>query len=190
MKEKLRSLKIQREEKIGFSGAEKRESALLLKGVDTAVEVNIREQLRGKMRSAAERYLVLAAARIILERSVERAERERQPELLKKASLYMEQFTCGACTRVYNSAKENLLKVATSDFPDGKNAAQLSRGTREQLFLALRMALIDSLWQDDEMLPVVFDDIFVNYDTNRRNAAWQTIRSFAADKQLIIFECK
>ena len=102
----------------------------------------------------------------------------------------MEQFTCGACTRVYNSAKENLLKVATSDFPDGKNAAQLSRGPREQLFLALRMALIDSLQQDDETLPVVFDDIFVNYDTNRRSAAWQTMESFAANKQLIIFECK
>ena len=190
MKEKLRSLKIQREEKIGFAGAEQREAALLLKGVDSAVEVNVREQLRGKMRSASERYLVLSAARIILERAVERAERERQPELLKKASLYMERFTCGACTRVYNSAKENLLKVATSDFPDGKTPAQLSRGTREQLFLALRLALIDSLWQDDEMLPVVFDDIFVNFDTGRRNAAWQTVGSFAADKQLIIFECK
>ena len=121
---------------------------------------------------------------------MERAERERQPELLKKASFYLERFTCGVYTRVYNSARENLLKVATPDSPEGKNASQLSRGTREQLFLALRMALIDSLWQDEEMLPVVFDDIFVNFDTNRRNAAWQTIRSFAADKQLIIFECK
>ena len=190
LKEKLRSLKIQREEKIEFSGAEKREAALLLKEVDCAVEVNIREQLRGKMRSAAERYLVLAAARIILDRAVERAERERQPELLKRASLYMEKFTCGICTRVYNSAKENQLKVTTSDFPEGKSAPQLSRGTREQLFLALRMALIDSLQQDDESLPVVFDDIFVNFDTKRRDAAWQTMESFAADKQLIIFECK
>ena len=190
LKEKLRSLKIQREEKIEFSGAEKREAALLLKEVDCAVEVNIREQLRGKMRSAAERYLVLAAARIILDRAVERAERERQPELLKKASFYMKQFTCGTCTRVYNSAKENQLKVTTSDFPEGKSAIQLSRGTREQLFLALRMALIDSLQQDDESLPVVFDDIFVNFDTKRRGAAWQTMESFAADKQLIIFECK
>ena len=80
--------------------------------------------------------------------------------------------------------------MTTSDFPEGKSAPQLSRGTREQLFLALRMALIDSLQQDDESLPVVFDDIFVNFDTNRRDAAWQTMESFAADKQLIIFECK
>ena len=44
LKEKLRSLKIQREEKIEFSGAEKREAALLLKEVDCTVEVNVREQ--------------------------------------------------------------------------------------------------------------------------------------------------
>ena len=190
LKEKVSALNDQLAEKIEYAGAEKREAALLLKGVDSAVELNVREQLRGRMRSAAERYLVLAAARIILDRAVERAERERQPELLKKASFFMSQFTCGAYTRIYNAARENMLKVASADSPDGKSAAQLSRGTREQLFLSLRMALIDSLCQDDETLPVVFDDIFVNFDEKRSAAARQTLESFAGDKQIIIFECK
>ncbi len=190
LKEELQKKKDAREEKIEFSGADRREAALLLQKVDSAVELNVREQLRGRMRAAAERYLVLAAARVILDRAVERAERERQPELLNRASGYINKFTCGAYTRVYNSARENLLKLASPDFPDGKTPNQLSRGTREQLFLALRMALIDSSAAEGEALPVVFDDVFVNFDNDRRKAAQETLEEFAADKQLIIFECK
>ena len=190
LKEELQKKKDAREEKIEFSGADRREAALLLQKVDSAVELNVREQLRGRMRAAAERYLVLAAARVILDRAVERAERERQPELLNRASVYINKFTCGAYTRVYNSARENLLKLASPDFPDGKTPNQLSRGTREQLFLALRMALIDSSAAEGEALPVVFDDVFVNFDNDRRKAAQETLEEFAADKQLIIFECK
>ena len=75
LKEKVSALKDQLAEKLEYAGAEKREAALLLKGVDSAALLNIREQLRGRMRSGAERYLVLAAARAILDRAVERSER-------------------------------------------------------------------------------------------------------------------
>ena len=142
------------------------------------------------MRSGAERYLVLAAARAILDRAVERSERERQPELLKKAALFLSEITGNRYTRVWKSATDNLLKISAPDAPEGKNASQLSRGTREQLFLALRMALIDSLPGDMETLPVAFDDIFVNFDATRRSAAWRALEEFAKSRQVIVFECK
>ena len=190
LKEKVSALKDQLAEKLEYAGAEKREAALLLKGVDTAALLNIREQLRGRMRSGAERYLVLAAARAILDRAVERSERERQPELLKKAARFLTEITENRYTRVWKSATDNLLKITSPDSPEGKNVSQLSRGTREQLFLALRMALIDSLPGDMEHLPVAFDDIFVNFDNTRRSAAWRCIEEFARNRQVIVFECK
>lgn len=189
-KEELKSLKEALEHNMNASGAERREAALLLRGVDSAALLNIREQLRGRMRSGAERYLVLAAARAILDRAVERSERERQPELLKKAALFLSEITGNRYTRVWKSATDNLLKISAPDAPEGKNASQLSRGTREQLFLALRMALIDSLPGDMEHLPVAFDDIFVNFDNTRRSAAWRCIEEFARNRQVIVFECK
>ncbi len=43
----------------------------------------------------------------------------------------------------------------------------LSRGTREQLFLALRLALVDLYARRGKVMPLVLDDVLVNFDTRR-----------------------
>ena len=70
---------------------------------------------------------------------------------------------------------------------EGGNHAALWHGRFKEGPDAQAVEFETSIHVDERM---VFDDIFVNFDTNRRDAAWQTMESFAADKQLIIFECK
>ena len=66
----------------------------------------------------------------------------------------------------------------------------LSRGTREQLFLSLRLALASSYARRGAPLPLVLDDVLVNFDAERAKAAAAVLRDFAAaGHQLLIFTC-
>jgi hypothetical protein len=65
----------------------------------------------------------------------------------------------------------------------------LSRGTLDQIYLALRLAIIDHLDADRERLPVFLDEVFVNWDAPRRHAAFEILGDMARERQLFVFTC-
>jgi uncharacterized protein YhaN len=71
----------------------------------------------------------------------------------------------------------------------GRPPERLSRATAEQLFLALRLSYIDNLAGAHPSLPVLMDDVLVNFDDERRRAAAQVIAEFAARRQVVYFTC-
>ena len=84
---------------------------------------------------------------------------------------------------------ENVLRV---DDAEGRSmpVEVLSRGTREQLFLSLRLALANCYARRRAPLPLVLDDVLVNFDAERAKAAAAVLRDFAAaGHQLLIFTC-
>ena len=189
LKERAQQLQEKIEKTLQWAAAERRTAQMLLDGRDCAVEINVREQHRGNMRSAAERYLVLLTARTLLERTIERCEKEHQPALLQTASRYFGIFTENVYTRVYKHLETNTLRVGNLDKKTDKALNELSRGTREQLFLALRLALIISFEKETEPLSIVLDDILVNFDNSRKEAALKVLEDFAADRQVLLLEC-
>src|SRR5699024_2541836 len=66
--------------------------------------------------------------------------------------------------------------------------AQLSRGTAEQLYLALRLALA-GIYQSSSPYPIIMDDILVNFDRVRVEKAVEAIREAACDHQVLLFTC-
>ncbi len=63
-------------------------------------------------------------------------------------------------------------------------------GAREQLFLALRLALVSSYARRGAVLPMILDDVLVNFDSQRARAAAEVLFDFAAaDHQLLVFTC-
>jgi hypothetical protein len=78
------------------------------------------------------------------------------------------------------------------DAEDGRSASieHLSRGTREQVFLSLRLALAAAYSRRGAPLPMIFDDVLVNFDARRAEAAAQTLCQFAAaGHQVLVFTC-
>lgn len=155
---------------------------LAVKYLDLAV---VEKRLDDAMR----RWQVLAATCRILDLIRATYEQQRQPETLQEASGYLDRLTQGRYHRVWTPLGEHALRV---DDAGGHSLAVevLSRGTREQLFLSLRLALASSYARRGAPLPLILDDVLVNFDTERAKAAATVLRDFAAaGHQLLVFTC-
>ena len=72
-----------------------------------------------------------------------------------------------------------------SDNPTATFSA-LSCGTQDQLFFAMKLALIDLL-NPSRKLPLFLDDPFVNFDHARRQKALQILKTCAKERQIFLF---
>lgn len=87
--------------------------------------------------------------------------------------------------RVYSEEKGAWV---TLDGKDADPPTELSCATREQVYLAARLALTRLLWPD-ELPPIMLDDPFVNFDPQRRREAVAVVRELAAGAQVLLFTC-
>ncbi len=142
-----------------------------------------------KIASAARRWQTLAMASSLLEDVCGTFERERQPETLREASSFLNQLTDGKYKRIWTPLGTNKLKV---DENSGKALPLevLSRGTREAVFIALRLSLAAAYARRGVMLPLVLDDVLVNFDRDRAIHAARTLKTFAElGHQVMMFTC-
>ncbi|MGI5832548.1 MAG: AAA family ATPase [Thermoguttaceae bacterium] len=116
-------------------------------------------------------------------------EKERQPETLKEASRLLKRLTDGLYEKIWTPLGEDTLYVDTKD-GQTLDIGSLSRGTREQLFIAIRLALAVSFEKHGVNLPLILDDVLVNFDNRRAAAAADVLSEFAeAGRQIFIFTC-
>ncbi len=135
------------------------------------------------------RWQTLSMASCLLEDVCSTFEKERQPETLREASSFLRQLTDGKYTRVWTPLGTNRLKV---DSLDGQALPLdvLSRGTREAVFIALRLSLAAAYARRGVMLPLILDDVLVNFDRNRAMHAARTLKTFAEmGHQVLMFTC-
>ena len=73
--------------------------------------------------------------------------------------------------------------------PDGKliTVEGMSDGTRDQLYLALRLATLEYRLESNEPMPFIVDDILVNFDDYRSRAALEALGELAEKNQVILF---
>jgi uncharacterized protein YhaN len=150
------------------------------------IELNIVEE---QFKKAVESWRERAAVSLFLERIREDYEKHRQPETLREASGYLQQLTGGKYTRIWTPLAHDILFVDTSD-GQALSVQVLSRGTREQLFVSLRLALVAAYARRGIHLPMILDDVFVNFDAGRTKTACAVLRDFAKQgHQLLVFTC-
>ncbi len=68
-----------------------------------------------------------------------------------------------------------------------RDARLLSQGTREQIYLLLRMALVAFLTKPGEVSPLIFDDVTVQIDGNRTEAVLNLLHEMSGTRQVIVF---
>lgn len=70
-----------------------------------------------------------------------------------------------------------------------RDPAHLSLGTCQQLYLALRIALLMEADNVGRAIPILADDILVNFDSARRVGAAEALAELARRRQVILFTC-
>lgn len=143
------------------------------------------------LRSDLGQFLVVATARLLLQRTLKRYEDERQPAVLERAASHFSRVTGGRYARLVvdspDPSKPSLRVLA----PGGQSldAADLSRGAREQLYLCLRLALAETFADRYVPLPIVLDDVLVNFDPARQEAVVDELAETARRHQILFFTC-
>jgi len=154
-----------------------------------SAQLRTRQQaLLARLNGEARKWGVLAIARALLAEAKERYERERQPGVIRDASRLFCRITDGRYTRVLAPAGEATLHVLDKS-GRRKEMEELSRGTLEQLYFAVRLGLIREFSRRQEALPVVMDDVFVNFDPDRAEAAIGALLELAQTHQVLLFTC-
>jgi uncharacterized protein YhaN len=113
-------------------------------------------------------------------------ERTHQPAVLASASEFLRRFTRGRYQRIWSPLGRCRL-VVDDRWDDSWDLDELSGGAREQLFLALRLALVDDDTRRGVELPLILDDVLVNFDRPRTEAAVDTLQVVAAGGRQILF---
>lgn len=145
--------------------------------------------LENQIRACTEHWQTLASTTHMLDKVCEVYETERQPETLREASAFLNQLTEGKYVRVWTPLGKNQLRIDNAA-GQALPLEVLSRGTRETVFIALRLSLAAAYARRGVMLPLVLDDVFVNFDRARTLAAARVLRDFAAlGHQVIMFTC-
>ncbi|MBO0993610.1 AAA family ATPase [Bacillus sp. SD088] len=111
---------------------------------------------------------------------------DRFPKVVQKAREYFAFLTDGEYLSLYYQENDQL----NVERKDGAlmEPVELSQGTKEQLYIALRFALVFVI-QEDYRFPIIIDDGFVNFDKNRTKKICTLIQTISKDNQVLLFTC-
>ncbi len=147
------------------------------------------EQELALLRRLAERYTVVKLAARVLQQEIERYREEHQDPVLKIGSRYFHELTMGSFTGLRTDVDDKgapvLVGVRQGDVR--LTVDKMSSGTRDQLFLALRLATLEWRSAGSEPMPFIVDDILINFDDDRSKATLTVLADLARKNQVILF---
>ena len=147
------------------------------------------KRLRYELVELSEQWVVHRLASELLQRTVDRFTRDHEPQLIKHTRRFFRELTDDRYSVVeHDSGKHGGFAVRDHQGhawqPD-----KLSTGTREQLYLAIRLAFVTHFNEHHEPLPVIMDDCFVNFDDIRARNALKTLVDWKQSAQTVMLSC-
>ena len=163
----------------GFDGAEA-----------AAVAAQEAAEAMAEGKAVVARYARLTLAEAVLKREMERYRKDNEGPVLKGASLWFTRLTrsaySGLTTGVDPRTDAPRLEAVSSTCRQVP-VEGLSDGTRDQLFLALRLATIAHSQEKVEPIPLILDDVLVHFDTERAEATLEVLAEFSQRTQVLLF---
>ncbi len=154
-----------------------------------------REQIEWELEAIEERHDRLRLLQHIVREADRRFREAHQPDVLRRASNYVQTITGGRYER-FDYDEDETLRIYPAGDPQRPSTvrpwpveAPLSQGTLDQMYLAIRFALVDHLDESKESLPVFLDEVFVNWDRDRRARCYDIFSEAAARRQVFVFTC-
>ncbi|WP_397571022.1 AAA family ATPase [Schlesneria sp. T3-172] len=149
-----------------------------------------RHQYLAQIRSDAEDYIRLKLASTVLRVAIESYREKTRAPVLKIAGEFFRELTLDSFTglRVEEDASgKPLLVGCKADSTQTVPVDGMSEGTCDQLYLALRLASLQLEVEPRKDLPLIIDDILIQFDDARSTAALRLLARIAQQRQIIFF---
>ncbi len=152
----------------------------------------LREDLDARIRHAEQRRDVLVLTEHFLRDAIEQFAHTHRVPVLERAGELLELVTAGRYRELRPADRTSNALDKLEVIPNGGGQPvpmdRLSRGTVEQVFLALRLALAAEM-SGGRPLPVILDDVLVNADDHRLPGCIETIMRLGESMQIFAFTC-
>lgn len=146
------------------------------------------ESGRRELKLLAEKYAAYGAAAFVLEKVQQNFIEKTKYSLLLGAESILNEITGGEYVSIL--PPEDLTKcdfiTAEKNGAIKESAEILSRGTKEQLFLSVRLSRIKEI---KSKLPVIIDDSLVNFDSNHLKNVITVLKKLSVENQIFILTC-
>jgi uncharacterized protein YhaN len=146
------------------------------------------ELAKAELELAAREHMRAKLGATVVRRAMERYRRLHQDPLLTRANELFARFTLGSFVELFVDHDEDAGAILVGRQRDRqlKRVEEMSSGTREQLFLALRIAAIERYVATAGAIPVIFDDAFLESDEKRSAKIFDALAELAALTQVIV----
>ena len=186
--EELNQLNVAKDQLLQVIGETRTRIDYLISSEDMSKKQVELEIGRQKIEECASEWVVNKVALYMLNKARAKYEKERQPSVIKAAEKIFTHTTQGSYKRIFKPMDSEDILIVDED-ERAKGLLEMSRGTREQLYLAMRFGLIAEYEKRSEPLPIIMDDVFVNFDDDRNNQIIDRVRHFAKNRQIVILTC-
>jgi uncharacterized protein YhaN len=147
------------------------------------------EQQLATMVSGGERYLRLQIAALILKQCIEDYRKKNQTPVLGRAGELFAKLTLGSYANLRDELDKNGKPILLGVRPNAIEVSVdgMSDGTRDQLFLSLRIATLEQHLLRGEPMPFVVDDILIGFDDKRTMVCLEILAELATSTQVLLF---
>ncbi len=147
------------------------------------------EQQLATMVSGVEKYLRLQIAVLILEQRIEDYRKKNQAPVLARAGELFSKLTLGSYANLRDELDDGGKPVLLGVRPNEVEVSVdgMSDGTRDQLYLSLRLATLEQHLSKGEPMPFVVDDILIGFDDNRTRVCLEVLAELALSTQVLLF---
>lgn len=145
------------------------------------------QQVETRQQESSQDYARLLLAKRMLETAISAWESKSQPEVYKQASRLLSLMTGGRWVQVRMNPEGRLQII--DEVKTVREPVHLSLGTCQQLYLSLRIALLMTAENVGRIVPIMADDILVNFDDERRIGAIRALQELSERRQVIVFTC-
>lgn len=146
------------------------------------------EQQLAAVRSGVEQYLRLQIASLILEQQIEIYRKANQGPVLSRASVLFQRLTLGSFSGLRDELEDGKPVILGLRSDDTEvTVAGMSDGTRDQLYLALRIATLEQRLGGGEPMPFIVDDILIGFDDDRTRVCLEVLAELGLRTQVLLF---
>jgi uncharacterized protein YhaN len=159
-------------------------------GVGAEIAAQQRRNAEAELSLATRQWAILKLGSLLLGTAIERHREAAQNPLMHRAGTLFSSITAGAFSGVatrYDDEDDHPVLVGRRRDGSLLDVDKMSEGTRDQLYLALRLAYVEAYAARAEPSPFIADDIFVTFDDERASHGLTALADIGASVQCILF---